>query len=120
LDDLLNQTSVLVLFVLVFWGFGALDYSFEINCTVMLALASFFQINAEIFLVVGISVGIVGCVAAVVASNFVYVSILSSIFWFTTLNSDLIGRSSQPVRSSNCDSWLYFRCSLLQLESKLV
>jgi uncharacterized membrane protein len=76
------------LLMLVFWGFGALDLSFETNRTVMIALASFFQVIAEIFLFLGISVGIVGCVVAVVASNFVYVSILSSILGHTLMNSN--------------------------------
>jgi len=42
-------------------------------------MASIFQIVAEFFLFLGIEIGIVGCVVAVVSSNFVYVCIVSTL-----------------------------------------
>jgi hypothetical protein len=48
------------------------------NSVIMLSLASGFQLFAEYFLFWGIAVGIVGCVVAVVSSNFVYVCIVSA------------------------------------------
>jgi uncharacterized membrane protein len=73
--------------MLVLWWQGALKLQFETNRTVMLALASFFQVFAEFFLFLGLAVGIVGCVVAVVSSNFVYVSIVSTILGHSSMNS---------------------------------
>jgi hypothetical protein len=58
---------------------GIINLTFELRRSLMLVLASCFQLFAEFFLFLGIAIGIIGCVVAVVSSNFVYVCIVSAL-----------------------------------------
>lgn len=78
------------LIMLGLWIFEAISLTFTLRRTVMLTLASSFQIIAEFFLFLGIEIGIVGCVVAVVSSNFVYVCIVSSVLGKALLNTTQI------------------------------
>ena len=57
--------------------FGAIEMHFETTRILILAAASTLSIFAEFFLFLGIEIGVVGVVVAVVASNFVLVAIFS-------------------------------------------
>ena len=82
------------LLMLGLWIFGQLQLSFSTNRTLMLGMASIFQIVAEFFLFLGIEIGIVGCVVAVVSSNFVYVCIVSTLLGNSSLNKIQISGAS--------------------------
>jgi uncharacterized membrane protein len=75
------------LLMLVLNAAGIITLHFEMSRTIMLATASCFQLVAEFFLFLGIAIGIVGCVVAVVSSNFVYVCIVSALMGNQNLNA---------------------------------
>lgn len=65
----------IVLITLYFTGY--MEMQFESSRIMMLAGASLLCIFAEFFLFLGIDLGVIGVVVAVVASNFVLIAIIS-------------------------------------------